>query len=79
MAVLQCVASGDMENKMEEPEKICYNCERSVRIGETDVCVCDRRGVVHASGSCRAYRLDLLKLTPRLRRPERAEYEIFRI
>ncbi|MBR5746223.1 MAG: hypothetical protein IKX92_03065 [Clostridia bacterium] len=48
-------------------ERICANCEHSVNIRESQVCVCKENGVVSAVSTCRRFTPDLLKLEPRPR------------
>lgn len=48
-------------------EHICANCEHSVVIRESDVCVCSLCGVVGADSACHRFAVDLLKLSPRPR------------
>ena len=51
------------ENKV-QMEKICYNCERAVRIEGSDMCVCSKKGMVRADKSCSSFKEDLLKYEP---------------
>ena len=48
----------------EELERICAYCEHATLLDGMDVCVCKKRGVVHADGHCRRFRPDLLKVRP---------------
>lgn len=50
--------------KKEKIEHICANCEHSSAIGNTDACMCDKRGLVKARGCCGSYKTDLLKVVP---------------
>ncbi len=53
-----------MKSKNQDIEKICAYCEESVVICESDMCICRHEGAVKASGSCRKFKADLLKLAP---------------
>ncbi len=44
-------------------DKGCINCVHSN--GEFEKCYCIYKGAVSAHGSCRKYKLDLLKIKPR--------------
>lgn len=52
-----------------EENRICFYCEFSTRISESDVCVCEKYGVVSADNVCKKFSLDLLKVTPRKPKP----------
>lgn len=54
------------EKKTETLEKICAYCEHATLLGDSGACVCKKRGVVRADGSCRRFRQDLLKVKPLL-------------
>lgn len=63
-----------MLDKIEELEKICAYCEFATILPNADVCLCKKRGVVRSDGSCRKFRVDLLKVDPMPRRlPETPE------
>ncbi len=53
-----------MKNVNEDIERICAYCESAVLVKESDVCICNRNGAVLANGTCRKFKLDLLKLAP---------------
>ncbi len=50
--------------KKQKLERICANCELSKPIGDTDACMCDKRGLVKARGCCGEFKADLLKVVP---------------
>ena len=52
------------KEKLPQIEKICYNCERAVRIEGSDMCVCSKKGMVESGKSCSSFRADLLKYVP---------------
>ena len=47
-----------------DEEAICINCAYAQRLDGADACVCSLRGAVKADGSCKKFRLDLLKIDP---------------
>ncbi len=64
-----------MRNDLKKIEKICAHCEHAVIIRESDVCVCGEHGVVRASDNCRAFKPDLLKVTPHVRKLPDGDYD----
>lgn len=48
----------------EKIEKICANCEFASQLGDSDACLCDKKGFVKARGVCRRFKADLLKIVP---------------
>lgn len=50
--------------KKEKIERICANCEQSTPVGDTDACICAKRGLVKARGVCGDFKTDLLKVVP---------------
>ena len=64
--------------KTEELERICAYCEHATLLSGADACVCKRKGVVRANGTCRRFRPDLLKVRPHLPLlPEESDDEAF--
>ncbi len=55
-----------MRKDTKQLEKICAYCEYATVIADSGVCVCKKKGAVRADGSCRRFREDLLKVSPRL-------------
>ena len=53
-----------MKKVNEDIERICAYCENAIVIKESDMCICKSNGAVKATGSCRKFSLDLLKLAP---------------
>ena len=47
-----------------DEEAICINCVYAQRLDGADACVCLLKGAVKADGSCKKFRLDLLKIDP---------------
>ena len=45
-------------------EKICRNCEHAVRIEGSEMCVCNKKGIVGSEGKCGSFKADLLKYEP---------------
>ena len=64
---------GKKNTEAPEIEHICAYCVYASPIENADACVCEKKGTVRASGSCRKYRFDPLKLKPRL--PLLPDYE----
>lgn len=54
-----------MKQKVDEEHRICYYCEHSMPIMESDACVCRKKGLVCADGCCRHFSLDVFKINPR--------------
>ncbi len=61
------------KEKIPNIEKICCNCERSVRIEGSDMCVCSKKGIVGCGKTCSAFKADLLKYVPSRPRIPRLE------
>lgn len=47
-----------------DEEAICVNCVHAQRLDGSDVCICSLKGAVKADGSCKKFRLDLMKVDP---------------
>ena len=45
--------------------EMCAYCEHASPIGDSEICICDKKGVVYATGICRKFKFDLLKVKPR--------------
>jgi len=55
------------KNKTEfEEESICINCVNAMPLDGNDACICSIAGAVRADGSCKKFRLDLLKVQPNM-------------
>lgn len=53
------------KNDVFDEESICINCVYSRTLDGLDACVCSLKGAVKADGSCKKFRLDLLKINPK--------------
>ncbi|MBR6917010.1 MAG: hypothetical protein IKN38_02385 [Clostridia bacterium] len=53
-----------MKYKDEKIERICKYCERAGALVNTDIVLCEKRGIVSAAGSCRKFIFDPLKYVP---------------
>ncbi len=59
-----------MKNKLSDKiEKYCKYCEKASALSNEDTMLCDKHGVVDAGHSCRHFRYDPLKRSPK--KPER--------
>ncbi|MBR3998640.1 MAG: hypothetical protein IKI93_09910 [Clostridia bacterium] len=50
-------------------EKYCKYCEKAKTLSDPDRMLCEKRGIVSAGYSCRLFRYDPLKRTPKISRP----------
>ncbi len=48
-----------------DEEAICINCVNSKPLEGGDVCICRLCGAVKADGTCKKFRMDLLKIEPK--------------
>jgi len=59
-----------MKNNDVDIERVCAFCEKSSAAPSGDakeeLVLCSKRGLVKASGVCRAFKYDLLKRTPKM-------------
>ncbi len=53
-----------MKNKKNEIEKVCAYCEYAASLKDKDFMLCNSRGVVASSFSCRKFLYDPLKRIP---------------
>jgi hypothetical protein len=66
------------KNDMDEVERICAYCVHAGDPADTDVCVCDLRGVVKPEGNCKKFKADLLKYNPgRKKLPDFKHFQTF--
>lgn len=54
-----------MKQKVDDEQRICFYCEHSTPVLESDACICKKKGLVCADGCCRHFSLDLFKINPR--------------
>lgn len=55
-----------MKNKLSDKiEKYCKYCEKASALSNEDTMLCDKHGVVDAGHSCRHFRYDPLKRSPK--------------
>lgn len=45
--------------------KKCAFCEHASKTLDTEKMICKKKGIVHAEYTCRAFRYDLMKRTPK--------------
>lgn len=53
-----------MKNNKPQIERICAMCEMSQRIFDEENVLCEKRGIVSATGCCRKFVYDVLKRVP---------------
>lgn len=58
-----------MKRQYDDLEVACRSCEHAELLVDSDIVLCEKRGVVSAGASCKKFVYDALKRTP----PKRAE------